>query len=63
MSYRHFLRMAQWARNPPSGRRVALVFGIVAICLALAGMEWLGVFPDNFGFEPRGDRLKVRPLP
>jgi hypothetical protein len=63
MNLRHFLRMANWARNPPSARRVALVFGVVALCLLLAGLEWFGAFPDSIGLEPRGHRLKVQPLP
>lgn len=59
-----FLRMAKWARNPPSLRRVILVFSIIAVCLALAGAEWLGLFPEGFGLEPRGARMpRPQPLP
>ena len=37
------IRMAQLARNPPSMGRVKLVFGVVAICLAIFSMEhWFG---------------------
>lgn len=37
------LRMARWARNPPSPQRVKLVFGVVALCLALFAIEyWFG---------------------
>lgn len=43
---RHFLRMAKWARNPPSEKRVLLVFGVVAICLVIGGLDYFGVFPD-----------------
>lgn len=52
---RQFLRMAKWARNPPSVRQVKLVFGIVTFCLLIAGLEWLGVFPDfsEFAKQPR----------
>lgn len=41
-----FLRMAQWARNPPSEGRVKLVIAVVLICLAIVGIEWLGFWPD-----------------
>jgi hypothetical protein len=40
------LRMARWARNPPSPRRIRLVLLVVALCLALALIEWLGFWPD-----------------
>lgn len=43
---RMFLRMSKWARNPPSAKRVKLVFGIVAVCLLIALIEWLGLWPD-----------------
>jgi hypothetical protein len=40
------LRMAQWARRPPSARRALLVAGVVAACLALVAVErWIG-WPD-----------------
>ncbi|WP_126976797.1 hypothetical protein [Frigidibacter oleivorans] len=39
------LRAAKWARHPPSARRVALVFAVVAVCLGLAAVEWLGLWP------------------
>lgn len=39
MTLRRFLRAARWARRPPSARRVVLVLGVVAACLALAAIE------------------------
>lgn len=33
------LRMARWARNPPSMAQVRFVVAIVAICLALVALE------------------------
>ncbi len=33
------LRMARWARNPPSPGRVKLVLGVVALCVALVVIE------------------------
>ncbi|WP_298932238.1 hypothetical protein [uncultured Ruegeria sp.] len=46
MNPRHFLRMSQWARNPPSKRRVQLVFGIILLCLLIFGVEYMGWWPD-----------------
>ena len=41
MNPRWLLRASQWARNPPPARRVWLVMGVIAACLALAGVERL----------------------
>ena len=41
MNPRWLLRASQWARNPPPARRVWLVLGVIAACLALAGVERL----------------------
>jgi hypothetical protein len=40
------LRMAQWARNPPSPGRVKLVLGVVAACLLLVLLERLVGWPE-----------------
>jgi hypothetical protein len=40
------VRMAQWARNPPSSGRVKLVLGVILLCFALFGIEWLWGWPD-----------------
>jgi hypothetical protein len=51
------LRMAQWARHPPSPGRVKLVFGVVVICLVLFGIEhWIG-WPEWLRVNPQ-PRLK-----
>ena len=40
------LRMKRWVQNPPSARTVAVVFGVIAVCLALYALErWVGL-PD-----------------
>ncbi|MFN3644600.1 MAG: hypothetical protein ACK4TB_16955 [Gemmobacter sp.] len=41
-----FLRMARWARNPPSMRAVRGLLLVIAVCLALVGIEALGLWPD-----------------
>ena len=46
MDPRWLLRMSQWARNPPSGKRVILVFANIAAALAVGLIEWLGYWPD-----------------
>lgn len=43
---RHFLRMAKWARNPPSDRQVKLFLGVVALCLVLFGIERIVGWPE-----------------
>lgn len=40
------MRAKQWARNPPSWARVKLVFGVLAICIAIAALEWVFGWPD-----------------
>ncbi|WP_168161463.1 hypothetical protein [Oceanicola sp. S124] len=40
------LRAVRWVRNPPSEGRVLLVAAVVAICLAIWGLEQLFGFPD-----------------
>lgn len=44
---RWLLRMSRWARNPPSQKRVLTVAVVVAICLAIYGLEQLGLWPDR----------------
>lgn len=63
MRITQLLRMARWVRNPPSTQRVILVFSVVAICLVLAGLEWLDLLPDGFGLTPERQTPKIRPLP
>ena len=40
------IRATRWARNPPSARRVLLVFGVIAACLVLFGLERAFGWPD-----------------
>lgn len=42
----HLLRMSRWARNPPSEKRVKLVFGIILVALVILGIEWMGWWPE-----------------
>ncbi len=43
---RHFLRMAKWAKTPPSEGRVKLVLGIVVLCVVLFGLERVFGWPS-----------------
>lgn len=44
--FTQFLRMARWARHPPSMRRVMLVGAVIVLCLILFGIERLVGWPD-----------------
>lgn len=48
-----FLRMSRWSRRPPSQRRVVLVLVVIALCLGLAGLQWLGLWPEALRVNDR----------
>ncbi len=56
MNIRFLLRMARWARHPPSQGRVKLVLGVVALALLLFAIERLAGWPEwlTTGGDPRG---------
>ncbi|MDU8929703.1 hypothetical protein RXV86_20145 [Alisedimentitalea sp. MJ-SS2] len=60
---RHFLRMARWARNPPSASAVKLVFGIVLVALIIVGIERYIGWPDALTLEKPPRRVNMQPLP
>jgi len=45
MPFHWLLRMARWARNPPSSRQVIFVLAIIAVCLAIWAVEEIFGFP------------------
>ncbi|TQS72788.1 hypothetical protein ERN12_03090 [Rhodobacteraceae bacterium] len=49
-----FLRMARWARHPPSKKQVKLVAVVAVIVIAIAAVEWLGFWPDWATVNPKG---------
>jgi hypothetical protein len=51
MNQTWLLRMMRWARNPPSARRVAIMLGVVAASLALAGIEKIWGWPEALTVE------------
>ncbi|WP_296419222.1 hypothetical protein [Pseudooctadecabacter sp.] len=47
MNYTRFLlKASQWARNPPSEKRVKLVIGVILVCLILVGVEKFVGWPE-----------------
>ena len=40
------IRAKRWVQNPPSAGRVKLVFGVVALCLVIVGIDRLVGWPD-----------------
>ncbi|PRX35032.1 hypothetical protein SAMN05216257_102493 [Meinhardsimonia xiamenensis] len=60
MWLRALLRMALWARNPPSESRVKFVLAVIAVCLALFALERFFGWPDWLTpeFTPNG---RIRP--
>ncbi len=62
MTPRFFLRMSRWARTPPSRRGVILWLSVLVACLALVGLDRLGLWPDALTLAPR-DRVKVHAAP
>lgn len=57
---RWLLRASRWSRNPPSAGRVRLVLGVVAVALAIAGVQWAGWWPDWATLEPQPGRPRLR---
>ncbi len=53
MKFRHLIRMSQWARNPPSEKRVKLVFGVILACLVLVLIERFVGWPDALTLDPK----------
>jgi hypothetical protein len=46
MTLTQLLRMARWARHPPSPARARLVVTVVALCFALWGVELIWGWPE-----------------
>lgn len=53
---RWLIRMAMWARRPPSESRVKLVLGVIAIGIAIVLIEKFIGWPDWATADPRGMR-------
>lgn len=46
LDLRHLMRAKRWVQNPPSAKRVKLVFAAVAIALIIVGLEHFGFWPE-----------------
>ncbi len=46
LDLRHLMRAKRWVQNPPSAKRVKLVFGAIALALMVIGLERLGYWPE-----------------
>ena len=51
------IRMARWARHPPSPGRVKLVFGVIALCLIIYAIERIWGWPA--WLTPNSTRLRL----
>lgn len=58
MNLRHLFRMAKWAHRPPSTKQVILVFSVLGVCLLLALIEYLGLWPQSLSTN---GNIKIRP--
>ena len=58
MSLAWFLRMARWARRPPSAAHVRLVLAVLALCAAIVAVEHVWGWPEALTLEG-GARLRV----
>lgn len=60
MNPRHFLRMAHWARHPPSAKRVKLVLAVVVVCLIIVGIERFIGWPEALTLDKQ-PRIRLKP--
>ncbi|MBU2982293.1 hypothetical protein KO498_10790 [Lentibacter algarum] len=56
----HWLRMAKWARRPPSKSRVKLVFVVLVLCLSIAAVERFIGWPEALTLE-KPPRFNLKP--
>lgn len=59
MNPRHFLKMAQWVRNPPSRQRQIIVAVVIGLCVLIYGMEQLFGL-DELLPEPNNPKVRVK---
>lgn len=52
INLRHFLRMARWARHPPAAWRIRLVLIVLALAVAIAGIERFIGWPEFLTLDP-----------
>ena len=52
------LRMARWARHPPSAARIRVMAVVVAVCALIWGIELQGWWPDWLAVNGRAKLSK-----
>ncbi|MEI4470569.1 hypothetical protein [Frigidibacter sp. MR17.24] len=55
------MRARHWLRHPPRPGRVVLVAVVIALCLALAGAERFGLWPEGWQVEGGRRGMLARP--
>ena len=51
LNIRHLMRMAKWARRPPSMRQVKIGAAILALCFAIFAVEYFIGWPEALTIE------------
>jgi hypothetical protein len=46
LDLRHLMRAKRWVQNPPSAKRVKLVFGVIALALMVVALDYFGFWPE-----------------
>ena len=46
LSLHHLMRAKRWVQNPPSPKRVKLVFAVIALALVVVGLDYFGFWPE-----------------
>ncbi|EYD71912.1 hypothetical protein [Limimaricola hongkongensis] len=60
MNIHWLLRLAHWARHPPSPRHMAMIAGVIIACLLLVGIEYFWGWPDALRVTPGGRGALLR---
>ena len=55
------VRLSRWVRRPPSRRQAMVILAVVAMVLALAGIEAIWGWPEALTPTRAGGRLGLRP--
>jgi len=51
------VRLSRWVRHPPSPARALFFIGILVACLALAAIDYWGLWPDWLTVNGKAHRL------
>lgn len=59
MNFHWLLRMARWARNPPSWGQAKFLIAVLAICLGIAALSHFGLWPEWAKVDPIRHRWRL----